>query len=300
MKPLSQSELDLLLAAARDRQRPLELSGYALPGLLLDQQDLVQANFNGSDLSQASLRYANLSQARLVRTCLVGADLTGACLVGADLSWADLTQARLDRARLSEASLAGATLLHTRVRRVDITATKVIGCQVGGQGWSAETLLAWLQSGALPWGLDACLPVQIDSRLYGTALNAETHADTAMRLVPEQAPERYRDRPKGEDARAFLERVWGKYLKCFGAERDWLYQDQLWKLDPELRTGLYGYCRQRQEKVTTYVPPKHARTRAERQHLLIDWRQHTPTRQEIKDLMRVLANLYNDQRRPPR
>jgi len=169
-----------------------------------------------------------------------------------------------------------------------------------GRGWSADTLVAWLQRGALPWGLEAALGVRVDSQLYGVAWNTETAAETAVILPPEQVPEQYRHRPKGEDARAFLERVWGKYLKRFGAERDWLYQDQLWKLDPDLRAALNSYCRNRQEKVAAYVPPKHVRTRAERQQLLIDWRQHTPTRQEIKDLMRILANLYNDQRRPPR
>ncbi len=300
MKALSQAELEVLLAASREHQLPLELSGYALPGLVFDRQELVYANLSGSDLSQASLQHANLSRARLQRACLVGADLTGACLERADLSQANLAQARLDLARLSYANLTGATLLHARVRRVDITDTKVIGCQVGGRGWNADTLVAWIRRGALPLGLEAVIRVTVDGQLYGSAFNTEAPAEASVIVPPEQAPERYVNRPKGEDARAFLERVWGKYLKRFGADRDLLYQDQLWKLDPELRPALYTYCRNRQEKVAAYVPPKHVRTRAERQQLLIDWRQHTPTRQELKDLMRILSNLYTDLRRQPR
>lgn len=38
----------------------------------------------------------------------------------------------------------------------------------------------------------------------------------------------------GEDALKWLETHWGQYLKYFGADKDYLYQDQLRKLDPEL------------------------------------------------------------------
>lgn len=42
----------------------------------------------------------------------------------------------------------------------------------------------------------------------------------------------------GEDALKWLETHWGRYLKNFGADKDYLYQDQLRKLDPKLISTL--------------------------------------------------------------
>lgn len=66
---------------------------------------------------------------------------------------------------------------------------------------------------------------------------------------------------RGEDALKWLEKHWGKYLKYFGAEKDYLYQDQLRKLDPHLTQTLtcqkYRYLLSRNRfKLRDIIPRK--------------------------------------------
>jgi hypothetical protein len=59
---------------------------------------------------------------------------------------------------------------------------------------------------------------------------------------------------KKENALEFLQRVWGDYLKAFGAENDYLYQDQLKEIDLSLKVGLRNYCDQRGIESSDFVP----------------------------------------------
>lgn len=304
MKTLSQTELDRLLEAAPD-DRPLALSGYSLAGLTFDHQDFSDADFGGSDLSRASLKGTNLAGANLANCRLPFANLTGARCARANLSRCDLREATLFETDLAHANLEGALLVDAWVENVNLERARIVGCRVGGSHWKYDTLLAWMKRGALPMGLQSPVGVALDAEAYRISENDTRFRDEGTLSLeppplPEHAPERYADRPRGENAARFLERVWGRYLTRFGAARDGLFQDQLWKLDPTFRTGIQAYCRNRKESLSSYIPPKSVRTRAERRHLLIDWTQREPTRAEVKDIMRILSSLYKDLLSSPR
>jgi hypothetical protein len=115
-------------------------------------------------------------------------------------------------------------------------------------------------------------------------------------VLPEVAPELYRNRPVNENALQFLERVWGDYLKRFRADKDYLYQYQLWHFDPDLMQGLKTFFRFKKPKVSDYVPPKKLRTQKERHNFKIDWTERTPSIEEVQEARRILANIYNDLR----
>lgn len=298
MKTLSQTELDRLLEAAPG-DRPLALSGYSLVGLTFDHQDFSDADFGGSDLSRASLKGTNLTGANLAGCRLSFANLTGARCARANLSRCDLREATLFETDLARANLEGASLVDAWVENVDLEQARVVGCRVGGSHWQYALLVAWMNRGALPMGLQAPVRVALDAEAYRVSENDARYGDEGALgaeppPLPERAPERYADRPRGENAARFLERVWGRYLARFGAARDGLFQDQLWKLDPTLRAGMQTYCRNHKEPLSSYIPPKSVRTRGERRHLLIDWTQREPTRAEVKDTLRILSSLYKD------
>lgn len=68
-----------------------------------------------------------------------------------------------------------------------------------------------------------------------------------------------------EDALKWLEKHWGKYLKFFGAEKNHLFQDQLWKLDEKLmstitRNSKYRHILESKKlKVRDIIPRKSER-----------------------------------------
>lgn len=300
MKTLSQTELDRLLEAAPDHF-PLALSGYSLVGLTFDHQDFSDADFSGSDLSRASLKGTNLTRANLAGCQLPFANLTGACCAGANLSRCNLQEATLFETNLTHANLEGAVLRDAYVEQVDIEQVRAVGCRVGGTHWKYDMLIQWMNQGALPVDLKVPLSLRVvlETEAYRLSENDARPSDGEAPgggppPLPEHAPERYADRPVGENAAQFLERVWGRYLARFGAEQDGLFQDQLWKLDPTLRAGMQAYCRNRKEPLSSYIPPKSVRTRGERRHLLIDWTQREPTRVEVKNTLRILSSIYHD------
>lgn len=300
MKTLSQTELDRLLEAAPDNP-PLALPGYSLKGLTFDHQNFSRADFSGSDLSWASLRGTNLTHANLAGCQLPFANLTGACCERANLSHCNLQEATLFETNLTRANLEGAVLIDAYVEQVAVEQMRAVGCRVGGSHWKYEVLIQWMNQGAIPIGLQAPLSVRValESEAYRLSENDLRYSERDVSgrgtpPLPEHAPERYADRPAGENAVQFLERVWGRYLTRFGAEQEGLFQDQLWKLDPPLRAGMQAYCRNRKESLSSYIPPKSVRTRRERRHLLIDWTQREPTQAEVKDTLRILSSLYHD------
>jgi hypothetical protein len=72
--------------------------------------------------------------------------------------------------------------------------------------------------------------------------------------LPKVAPELYKDRPKGEDARQFLYRVYGKWMKAgILCQRDLHGGDN--PLDKGLYEGLKTYCRNRGLKLASVLPP---------------------------------------------
>jgi hypothetical protein len=293
---LSQTELDHLLETVA-AHRPLALSGYALAGLTFDHQDFSEADLSGSDLSRASLQGTNLTRANLAGCQLPFANLTGACCAGANLSHCNLREATLFRTDLAHANLEGAVLSEAYVEQVTVTHVRAVGCRVGGSHWKYETLVEWMNQGAIPVGWPAPVPVALDADAYRRSENDPGYSAPGAPEpppLPERAPERYADRQRGESAVQFLERVWGRYLTRFGAARDGLFQDQLWKLDPTFRAGLQTYCRYRHESMAAYVPPKSIRTRAERRKLLIDWTEREPTRLEVRNTLRILSSIYHD------
>ena len=298
VKTLSQTELDRLLEATGGG-RPLDLSGYSLVGLAFDRQDFSGADFGGSDLSRASFKGTDLAGANLAGCRLSFANLTEARCARANLSRCDLREATLFKTDLARANLEGALLVDAWVENVDLEQARVVGCRVGGSHWKYDMLVAWMKRGALPIGLQSPVEVTLDAEAYRVSENDARYRDgralgTEPPPLPEHAPERYADRSRGENAVRFLERVWGRYLARFGAVRDGLFQDQLWKLDPTLRAGMQAYCRNHKEPLSSYIPPKSVRTRAERRHLLIDWTRREPTRAEVKDTLRILSSLYKD------
>jgi hypothetical protein len=104
----------------------LDLSGYDLTPLFLQDAllvgtDLSAANLFGVTLTAADLRAAKVTGAVLVLTDLRFADLTGADLTGANLTNADLSSvgAFLDSfTDLSDADLNGAILVNTNLEGV--------------------------------------------------------------------------------------------------------------------------------------------------------------------------------------
>lgn len=90
-------------------------NGTDLSGSDLEEADLTGVNFSGAILSEANLSSANLSRANLSRAYLFRTDLSFANLSRANLSRAylfraDLSRANLFRANLSEANLSKTTL----------------------------------------------------------------------------------------------------------------------------------------------------------------------------------------------
>ena len=91
-----------------------------LPGAILTQTTLVEANLSYSylpasqlwlsNLGGVKLSFAFLANASLVKSYLGYADLRSACLSNADLSNADLTNANFSGANLTGAKFSGATL----------------------------------------------------------------------------------------------------------------------------------------------------------------------------------------------
>jgi hypothetical protein len=69
-----------------------------------------------------------------------------------------------------------------------------------------------------------------------------------LHILPEKGT--FKPYPSGGDALAWLEEHWGDYLKYFGADRDYLSQDQLRKLDPKLMRALDNQIRYKNRKGT--------------------------------------------------
>lgn len=65
-----------------------------------------------------------------------------------------------------------------------------------------------------------------------------------------------------EDALEWLKSVWGDYLKFFGADEDYIYQDQLAKLDPRLMCALRNHSKYKNRlekgglKLSNIIPTK--------------------------------------------
>lgn len=65
-----------------------------------------------------------------------------------------------------------------------------------------------------------------------------------------------------EDALEWLKSVWGDYLKFFGADEDYIYQDQLTKLDPRLMCALRNHSKYKNRlekgglKLSNIIPTK--------------------------------------------
>jgi hypothetical protein len=74
---------------------------------------------------------------------------------------------------------------------------------------------------------------------------------------------------KTENAIQFLERAWGKYLNRFnGGQGDYIYQDQLRKLDTGLINGINNWRRGKPVEVSDFIPEKCARVKKEYNELL--------------------------------
>lgn len=61
------------------------------------------------------------------------------------------------------------------------------------------------------------------------------------------------DRKQHETPLKYLEKYFGKYLKAFGAEDDYLYQHQLQAIDPKFRNNLRTWLERKGENIKDYV-----------------------------------------------
>lgn len=103
--------------------------------------------------------------------------------------------------------------------------------------------------------------------------------NTMYRTLPPDLPSfeenlkvhgKYEDRnDKSENAIQFLERVWGKYLNDFNDGRgDFLYLDQLRKIDESLVNGLKHYFKDRESNISDTIPDKSSRVQKQKEQLL--------------------------------
>lgn len=100
-----------------------------------------------------------------------------------------------------------------------------------------------------------------------------------------------------EDALEWLKNVWGKYLKFFGADDDYIYQDQLAKLDPLLMNALRYNKKYRNRiedqdlKLADIIPTK--KDRLSKEIAALD----PETRKEVLGLERVSMKRRYDERK---
>ncbi len=62
------------------------------------------------------------------------------------------------------------------------------------------------------------------------------------------------------DSLEWLEKHWGKYLKKFNKDKDFIFQDQLRRLDPNLMKAVENQCCRNGLKVKDFIAPKKERT----------------------------------------
>jgi hypothetical protein len=78
----------------------------------------------------------------------------------------------------------------------------------------------------------------------------------------------YGNRKDKRNALEFLQEEWGEYLNCFnGGCGDYIYQDQLRKIDKSLVDGLNNLKRTKTWKVSDYIPEKSERVKKENEEL---------------------------------
>jgi uncharacterized protein YjbI with pentapeptide repeats len=114
-KSLTRKDVDELLNKAGSSK--LNLSGHNLTGIDLSNFDLDRV-----DLSEADLTLANLSGADLT-----DANLTRAILIRANLNNTNLTRTVLDDADLREATFVGTKMSWTRLNKVNLSHTDLVG-----------------------------------------------------------------------------------------------------------------------------------------------------------------------------
>ncbi len=123
----------------------LDLSGFALPALRLDQCSVLGTNLSGADLSGAQGSMANLSRTVLRGATLAGANLDYADLRGVDLRDVDLRNASVSATDLRDADLRGADLRGAELGHSDLSGATISADQltsakplVGVKGLSPE------------------------------------------------------------------------------------------------------------------------------------------------------------------
>ena len=106
------------------------LNGAILPGTILQEANLTNANLFGANLTDANLFGANLIDANLFDAKLTGANLYDATLTDATLTEANLTNAKLSRTKLTGVDLTDATLTDANLTYAKLTNAKLLGANL--------------------------------------------------------------------------------------------------------------------------------------------------------------------------
>lgn len=114
-------------ALAGARLRDANLHDIVLEGQDLHEADLVGANLRKANLSRADLKGCNLNNADLTEAVIEMTDFTAARLQDAQLSHADMA-----RAVLRSADLAGANLAHSDLTEADLQGAVLRGADLTG------------------------------------------------------------------------------------------------------------------------------------------------------------------------
>ncbi|MDF3421384.1 pentapeptide repeat-containing protein [Sulfitobacter sp. M57] len=108
----------------------INMQGFKLSRLFLQQANLSEAQLQGASLSWAQLQGADLSGAQLQGAHLSRTQLQGAHLLGTKLQGAYLSGAQLQGANLVEAQLQGAHFLGTKLQGAHLSGTKLQGADL--------------------------------------------------------------------------------------------------------------------------------------------------------------------------
>ncbi len=88
-----------------------------------------------------------------------------------------------------------------------------------------------------------------------------------LKNLPEHPYITKRDGGKWANPLEFLEEIYGKYLKKYNKQNNFLFQDQLRKIDYRLYLNLHKYISRQKQEVSSYIPSKSERVSLEIEQL---------------------------------